>query len=191
MTRGWRSLWMAGALMGCAAAQGWAQWTNRPRAGASLGGHWSYTDPVNGAEADSAGGLNLRFYGGYLALDLLGDYRKRSAGPLDLREFPLSGSLLFYFLDMPVSPYAMVGGDWVVTDVDGPGGFNDTQHRFGWHVGGGIQAMLNAAWSIDAAYRHVWIEDVQGVDTTLVPSRFDDNIHWITAGLNFHFGGAE
>jgi opacity protein-like surface antigen len=71
--------------------------------------------------------------------------------------------------------------------VEGPGGFDETQHRFGLHAGGGLQFMLHRNWSIDGSYRFVWLERVQSKDENLFDKKFQDEGHMVTIGLNYHF----
>ena len=86
-----------------------------------------------------------------------------------------------------MSPFVLAGGGWYYTNVNGPGGFSDTQNRFGRHVGGGLQWMLNKSWSIDGTYRHVWLESLDSKDQNIKDKNVDDNGHMVTVGLNLHF----
>lgn len=86
-----------------------------------------------------------------------------------------------------LSPFILGGGGWYYTTVKGPGGFDDTQNRFGGHAGGGLQFWFNDRVSIDGTYRHIWLEDVQSRDQNIKDKNFRDSGQMVTVGINFHF----
>lgn len=138
-----------------------------------------------------------KFYGGAqlrahflqaLAIEGSADYRRDHFGSTRVDTYPVQVSLLAYlFPSSPLTPFGLVGGGWYYTHVKGPGGFDDTQNRFGAHAGGGLQFFINRNWSTDATYRYIWLEDIRSKDNNLLDKKFDDRGHMVTLGINFHF----
>jgi len=154
----------------------------------SIGGRATYFDPKDG-DANWFGGGQLRLHPfKFLAVEGSVDYRKTDINSTTVRTFPVQGSLLIYPLGTKrISPFILGGAGWYFTDVEGPGDFDKTQHRFGAHVGGGLQLFLSEHLSIDSTYRHIWLEKIESKDASLHDKQFQDNGHMVTFGLNLHF----
>jgi opacity protein-like surface antigen len=154
----------------------------------SLGGRAVYYDPIDGTD-DWRGGAQARWYlGEMFALEASMDYRKNDFGDSTVRTFPLQVSGLIYLLPgKRLSPFVLGGAGWYFTDVDGPGNFEDVQQRFGLHAGGGLQLMLSRNWSVDGSYRFVWLERIRSIDANANNTKFQDEGHMVTIGLNYHF----
>jgi opacity protein-like surface antigen len=154
----------------------------------SIGGRAMYFNPIDGDD-HWHGGAQVRLHlGEMFAIEGSTDYRKNDFGDTTVRTFPVQASGLFYLLPgKRLSPFVLGGAGWYFTDVEGPGGFDETQHRFGLHAGGGLQFMLHRNWSIDGSYRFVWLERVQSKDENLFDKNFQDEGHMVTIGLNYHF----
>jgi opacity protein-like surface antigen len=154
----------------------------------SLGGRAVYYDPIDGGD-DWRGGAQARWYlSEMFALEASMDYRKNDFGDSSVRTFPLQLSGLVYLLPgKRLSPFVLGGGGWYFTDVDGPGNFEDVQQRFGLHAGGGLQFMLSRHWSVDGSYRFVWLERIRSIDASANNTKFQDEGHMVTIGLNYHF----
>lgn len=152
----------------------------------SLGGRALYYDPIDGSDS-WRGGAQARWYlSEIFALEGSMDYRKNDFGDSEVRTFPLQLSGLIYLLPgKRLSPFLLGGGGWYYTDVEGPGGTEDVQQRFGLHGGGGLQLMLSRNWSVDGSYRWVWLERIRSA--TPGGGKFQDEGHMVTIGLNYHF----
>lgn len=191
MRRSFFLLILSAALAAPACAQRYSlDGSDIPPAGMSLGGRAMWFEPEDTNDTTLHGGAQLRFHFSRLfALEGSADYRRVRFPGSRVDIFPVQASLLAYLLpNSPVSPFLLGGAGWYFTRVEGPGDFDDTQHRFGPHAGGGVQARINRWWSIDATYRFVWIEDIRTRnEANLLDRDFNDEGHMITAGLNFHF----
>ncbi|MDH4152287.1 MAG: porin family protein [Nitrospira sp.] len=154
----------------------------------SIGGRATYFDPKDG-DANWFGGGQLRLHPfKFLAVEGSVDYRKTDINSTTVRTFPVQGSLLIYPLGTKrLSPFLLGGAGWYFTNVEGPHGFDKTQHRFGAHVGGGLQLFLSEHLSLDGTYRHIWLENIESKDASLHDKQFQDNGHMVTFGLNLHF----
>lgn len=155
----------------------------------SLGGRATYFDPKEGADR-WFGGAQVRVHPShYFAVEGSADYRREEfAGGTKTHTFPVQGSLLIYPIGTTrLAPFILGGGGWYFTSIDGPGGFSDTQHRFGGHVGGGVQLFVTDHISIDSTYRHIWLERVESKTVSLDDKKFNDNGHMVTIGVNVHF----
>jgi opacity protein-like surface antigen len=155
----------------------------------SLGGRATYFDPKEG-EDRWFGGAQVRVHPShYFAVEGSADYRREEfAGGTKTHTFPVQGSLLIYPIGTTrLAPFILGGGGWYFTSIDGPGGFSDTQHRFGGHVGGGVQLFITDHISIDSTYRHIWLERVESKTVSLDDKKFNDNGHMVTIGVNVHF----
>ncbi len=154
----------------------------------SIGGRATYFDPKDG-DANWFGGGQLRLHPfKFLAVEGSVDYRKTDISSTTIRTFPVQGSLLIYPLGTKrLSPFLLGGAGWYFTNVEGPHGFDKTQHRFGAHVGGGLQLFLSEHLSLDGTYRHIWLEKIDSKDASLHDKQFQDNGHIVTFGLNLHF----
>jgi opacity protein-like surface antigen len=154
----------------------------------SIGGRATWFDPKEGS-ARWFGGAQVRVYPfKFLAIEGSADYRRTDFGDTRVHTYPVQVSALLYLLPgKRLSPFILGGGGWYYTTVKGPGGFDDTQNRFGGHVGGGLQFWFNDWVSVDGTYRHIWLEDVNSRDQNIKDKDFRDSGQMVTVGLNFHF----
>ncbi|MDR4469429.1 MAG: outer membrane beta-barrel protein [Nitrospira sp.] len=154
----------------------------------SIGGRGTYFDPKEG-DGQWFGGAQVRVHPiRFLAVEGSVDYRRNDFGDTRVHSYPVQGSLMIYPLGLKrIAPFILGGGGWYFTSVTGPGDFDDTQQRFGGHVGGGVQVFISKHFSADASYRHIWLEKIQSRNASLEDKKFDDTGHMITVGLNFHF----
>lgn len=154
----------------------------------SIGGRATYFDPKDG-DGQWFGGAQVRVHPiRFLAVEGSVDYRRNDFGDTRVHSYPVQGSLMIYPLGLKrIAPFILGGGGWYFTSVTGPGNFDDTQHRFGGHVGGGVQVFISKHFSADASYRHIWLEKIQSKGVSLDDKKFDDTGHMITVGLNVHF----
>jgi opacity protein-like surface antigen len=169
-------------------ARGWGLFDDINSGLVSIGGRATYFDP-KGASGEWYGGGQVRLYlFEYLAFEGSADYRRNDFGNTRVHSYPVQVSALIYpFGTRRLSPFLLGGGGWYYTTVSGPGGFDDTQNRFGAHAGGGLQFWLNDYFSVDSTYRYIWLEKVESRDQNIKDKKFDDNGHMVTIGLNFHF----
>src|SRR5574340_788157 len=154
----------------------------------SVGGRATYFDPKDGSSR-WFGGAQVRLYPSrYLAFEGSVDYRRNDVGDTRVHSYPVMVSALIYPLGTTrLAPFLLGGGGWYYTTVKGPGGFDDTQNRFGAHAGGGLQFFFNKHVSIDSTYRDRWLEKIESKDQNIVDKKFQDNGHMVTLGINFHF----
>ena len=154
----------------------------------SIGGRATYFDPKDGSSR-WFGGAQLRLHPWkYLAFEGSADYRRNDIGDTRVHTYPVQVSALIYPLGTTrLAPFLLGGGGWYYTTVKGPGGFDDTQNRFGAHAGGGLQFFFNKHVSIDGTYRYIWLEKIESKDQNIVDKKFQDNGHMVTAAINFHF----
>lgn len=154
----------------------------------SVGGRATWWDPQDGS-ARWFGGAQVRIYPlRFLAIEGSVDYRRTDFDGTRAHTYPVQVSALLYLLPgKRLSPFILGGGGWYYTTVKGPGGFDDTQNRFGGHVGGGLQFWFTEHVSVDGTYRHIWLEDIASRDQNIVNKDFRDSGHMVTVGLNFHF----
>ena len=110
----------------------------------SIGGRATYTDPNDGSSR-WFGGAQVRLHASrYFALEGSADYRRNDIGDTRVHSYPVMVSALIYPLGTTrLAPFLLGGGGWHYTTVKGPGGFSDTQNRFGAHAGGGLQFFFN------------------------------------------------
>jgi hypothetical protein len=98
-------------------------------------------------------------------------------------DYPVQVSGLIYpFTTKRLSPFLLGGGGWYYTTVKGPGGFDDTQNRFGLHAGGGLQFWLNNHFSVDSTYRYIWLEKVESKDQNIVDKNSTTTAIWSPSG---------
>jgi opacity protein-like surface antigen len=178
----------AGVILSLASA-GWAD-ADVDYKSASVGLRAANFNPKDGDDEWYAG-LQMRGYlGKAFGLEGSIDYRQEELGPVDVDVFPVQASILAYLLpESYVNPYLIVGAGWYYTRIEAPGGFDDTDHRFGPHAGGGVQLMLmmNDYWSLDGSYRYVWLEEIDAQNENLIEEEYEDEGHMVTIGLNYHF----
>jgi opacity protein-like surface antigen len=154
----------------------------------SIGGRAAYIDPKDG-DGQWFGGAQVRLHlSKIFAIEGSADYRQNKFGSTTTDTFPVQVSALAYLLPgKRLSPFVLGGGGWYYTHVNGPNGFDNTQNRFGFHAGGGLQWFISRHWSIDGTYRYIWLEKIESKDQNVTDKSFQDNGHMITAGINFHF----
>ena len=154
----------------------------------SIGGRATYYDPKD-ADGEWYGGAQVRLHPShYFAIEGSVDYRRNDFADTRVHSYPVQVSALIYPLGTTrLAPFILGGGGWYYTTVKGPGNFDDTQNRFGLHVGGGLQYFFNKHFSIDSTYRYIWLEKIQSKDQNIFDKSFNDNGHMVTIGVNFHF----
>ena len=84
-----------------------------------------------------------------------------------------------------LAPFLLGGGGWYYTTVKGPGGFDETQNRFGAHAGGGLQFFFNKHVSIDGTYRYIWLEKIESRDQNIVGKKFRTTATWSPPASTF------
>lgn len=181
-------------LIVCCAPEAFAEANPTPRPGFSLGGRAGYGWPTGTGAGDGnfTGGAQARVYLlKVLAVEGSIDYRQHMSGPSEARTtadiYPVQVSGLLYLLpNSPVAPFLLGGVGWYYTRVRGPGGFTNTQHRMGSHVGGGLQAFLSRHWSVDATYRYIFSDRITTTSNGVNVSISGD-AHQVTGGINLHF----
>jgi opacity protein-like surface antigen len=122
-------------------------------------------EPKEG-ESSWSGGAQVRLYlTRFFAIEGSADYRQSKFAGTTVHTYPVQVSALLYLLPgWRLTPFVLGGAGWYYTTVDGPGGLDDTQNRFGVHAGGGLQYFISRHFSIDSTYRYVWLEDVASRD---------------------------
>ena len=151
----------------------------RSRGGVSIGADGTYFRENHAVDNGWYGGANLRFHlGPALALEGAVDYRKDSG--IDF--YPAQGSLIIYLAPgYQLSPYLVGGGTWYFADGSGV-----SDSRFGPHAGAGLELFLTRYLSIDASWRHLWVEDLATGDSYFNRS-YSGNGDLFRGGVNFHF----
>jgi opacity protein-like surface antigen len=154
----------------------------------SIGGRAMYYDPNEG-DANWYGGAQVRLHlFRFFAIEGSADYRQNTFQGTTVHSYPVQVSGLIYpFGTTRLAPFILGGGGWYYTTVSGPGNFDNTQNRFGAHVGGGLQFFFNRHFSIDSTYRYIWLEKIESKDQNIVDKKFNDNGHMVTIGVNVHF----
>ena len=154
----------------------------------SVGGRATYFDPKEGQSRWFGGGQVRVYPFKYLAFEGSVDYRRDDTAGTRTHTYPVQVSALIYPLGQTrLAPFLLGGGGWYYTTVKGPGNFDDTQNRFGFHAGGGLQFFFNNHVSVDSTYRYIWAEDIQSRDLNIKDKNFNGNGQMVTVGLNFHF----
>jgi opacity protein-like surface antigen len=168
----------------------WADDGDGDRRAASFGPRATYNQPKDADDGEWYGGAQLRLYfSEVLGLEGSIDYRRNDFGDTEIDVYPVQASLLAYLMPGTISPFLLGGAGWYYTHVEGPGGFDETDSRFGFHAGGGVQLYLNEYWSFDSTYRYIWLEEVasRDDDNNVLERDYDDSGHMVTIGLNLHF----
>ena len=128
----------------------------------SVGGRATYVDPKDGSSRWFGGGQVRLHPSRYFAFEGSVDYRRNDIGDTRVHTYPVQVSALIYPLGTTrLAPFLLGGGGWYYTTVKGPGGFDDTQNRFGAHAGGGLQFFFSKHVSIDSTYRYIWLEKIE------------------------------
>jgi len=171
----------------------WAQddgdWIPGPRHGFSLGGRGSYYRPKGADSGDFMQGAQARFhFTRRWAAEGSVDLRKDKFGGTNVDVIPVQLSVLVYLMPpgYRIAPYLLAGGGWYYTHVGTPA--NNYQFRFGPHAGGGVEYVINRAWTIDGSYRYLWTEDINSQDAEHPLGRnFKDKGFMLTIAVNYYF----
>lgn len=174
--------------VGLLSAAAWAAcpWAMADGGPLSLGGRAVDYVP-SGGSAEYMGGVQARlklplFFG----VEGSVDYRRESFGATTVHEWPVQVSGLVYLPKIIlVQPFLLGGVGWYNTTTTGPGGFSDTQNRFGPHAGAGVEFNLTSSWFVDATYRYVWLNELHTRNAQGVNEDVRDSGHMITLGLNY------
>jgi opacity protein-like surface antigen len=152
-------------------------------------------------QADPAAAAQM-FLGGQLrarvsprtALEVSLERRTQSGLTERVRDYPLQGSLLLYFLHSTFSPYLLGGAGWYTHVVDtlaaGEVTASESSRKMGYHVGFGAEVKLGSHAGVHADYRYTMVH-FGGTDdgTTGLATRFKpsyDGSMW-TGGVTFYF----
>jgi opacity protein-like surface antigen len=185
---GLRALFLAGLVATFPLLPAAAFALTMPEPGFSIGPRAAWYNSDDSDDDVFYGGAQARLHlTPALAVEGSIDYRRTEFGPTETHVYPVQASLLAYLVQAPLSPFLLGGAGWYYTTVEGPGGFDETDHRFGLHAGFGLQAFFSEYISVDGTYRFVWVESIESQDESLLSSDYDDNGHMITVGLNLHF----
>jgi outer membrane immunogenic protein len=92
--------------------------------------------------------------------------------------------------------FAVAGVEDVVDTITA-GAFSDTHTRWGWTIGGGVEAAISQNWSIKAEYLFVDLQDANYFDpqvpigggAAVLTRTVTLNNNIVRAGLNFRLGG--
>lgn len=148
--------------------------------GLQFGGRATYMK-VRGDSDDWFAGAQLRVHmTRNWAVEGAADYRQTSS--VDV--FPVQASLIGYLVpDGPVTPYVLAGAGWYFTHVRS----GSTTNRFGPHVGGGLEFLLDRHWSIDGSYRYIWINNFHSENASVNENIYRGGGHMVTIALNYRF----
>jgi hypothetical protein len=122
----------------------------------------------------------------FLMAEIGASYRseERFGGDLRIKQWPITGSLWL----KPVSMlYAGGGVGWYHTTLDYAESLalaNDTEQKFGVHLGGGLRVPLTPMASFDLSGRYVFLENV---DQKLSTERFNPDFWTTSLGLAIRF----
>jgi opacity protein-like surface antigen len=120
-----------------------------------------------------------------LQTEIAGGYRteSRSNGALDVRQWPITASLLLAPQDLF---YVGAGVGWYNTTYDYESELieDETTQDFGVHVGGGIKIPLSPRVGADLGGRYVMLQDQ---DSRLIPEKFNPSFWTLQAGLALKF----
>lgn len=117
------------------------------------------------------------------------DYRRNNFSNLTIiTTYPVQASVLVYLMPgTDLNPFLLGGGGWYYTQVNGPYSFNDTDFRFGLHIGAGFEFTLTEFIFLDASYRYVWLQSVTSKDINTLDKTLQDSGSMVTIGLNIYF----
>ncbi len=88
-------------------------------------------------------------------------YHKESVGDVDLEIIPVQLSLMLFFLrrDLDFCPYLLAGaGTYITRRVEQDGGDSDTDIDIGWHLGFGLDYLLNDRIFVEGDFRYIWLD---------------------------------
>ncbi|MBI5200230.1 MAG: porin family protein [Elusimicrobia bacterium] len=181
---------MAALLAPVCGSPGWADEPDvYPFRRVSIGPKFNLFRPDSGGDWTGSAGAQIRIHmTPTWALEGAATYRRRRFAPstrVDTYPGPAAGIAYLFPNPLHISPYILAGAGWYFTHVDAATG-DSTTNRFGPHLGGGLQLFLNRKWSVDADYRHFWIEDIHTPGSVLNQDLHDDG-HQVSAALNYHF----
>lgn len=147
--------------------------------GATLGGNWQSGDLVFGVEGDisfadidgsGAGGCSSDCF---TEIEWLGTLRGRGG-------FAINDLLIF------AAGGLAVGDVFASSNINGFG--SNTETRFGWTVGGGLEWAVTQDFSVKAEYLFVDLGHVDIPTIQPTPDTADvDETHIFRVGVNFHF----
>lgn len=155
-----------------------------------IGGHLSSFKASDAQEGKTFVGGQLRLrMGGGLGLEASVDYREdkyhSDVQDVTLKSVPVLFSLTAELLPgSPVTPYVLGGGGWYFTKVNLRTDLvqiDDTQTKFGYHLGGGIAVNAGPRVAIHADYRYT------AVSVKISDLKIDANGRMITAGVTIYF----
>jgi len=144
---------------------------------------YGVTKSVDADDAKGIFGLALRgsLVPNVLKTEIAVGYRSEemSNGAVDVRQWPVSASLLLTPIDMI---YAGVGVGWYHTTYDYESDLidDDTTQEFGVHVGGGLQVPVSPRVAVDLGGRFVKLQDQE---SQLIPDKFDPSFWTLSLGL--------
>ncbi len=120
-----------------------------------------------------------------LQTEIAGGYRteSRSNGALDVRQWPITASLLLAPRDLF---YVGAGVGWYNTTYDYKSELieDETTQDFGVHLGGGLKIPLSHRVGADLGGRYVMLQDQE---SRLIPEKFNPSFWTLQAGLALKF----
>ncbi len=171
-----------------ACAQFYAEDSQGPHPGLSIGGRGAYYRTKGADSGDFAEGAQVRYHlTRRWALEGSVDLRKDKFGGTNVDVVPMQFSAIIYLMphSYRLAPYILAGGGWYYTRVGAPA--DTSEFRFGPHAGGGAELMLNKFWSLDASYRYLWAEDIRSQDMAHPLGRnFSDKGFMLAVALNYY-----
>ena len=113
-------------------------------------------------------------------------YHKEEVGAADLEFIPVQLSAMLFFLrrDLDFSPYVLAGAGTYISRRVEPGQDSDTEFDLGWHLGFGLDYLLNDRFFVEGDFRYIWL-DVDFGDQT-VGDKLSNFDNWMgTVGVGF------
>lgn len=160
------------------------------RGDASLGGRLVYYIAADGDDGTWNPGIQARYHFNPMwAAEAVADYQRHSFPGTTAHTAVGQLSALAYFTTGRLRPFAAAGVGFYVSRVHGPD-YRRNLGKFAPHLGGGVEAILNQEWSVDLAYRHVFLGDLDTRDETTGAARiFGRAGEQISLAVNRRFGG--
>ncbi len=162
--------------------------------GGTVGYNWQFSNWVVGAEGDlswvSKSGINNDIPPFTTTWTNTTSERWLGTGRLRLGVTPADRWLVY-----ATGGFAVAGVEATVNSTaTGAGIFSQTQTRWGWTVGGGIEAAINRNWSLKAEYLYVDLQngtyfspDILSAGQTIVTRTVTLNNNILRAGINYKF----
>jgi opacity protein-like surface antigen len=156
-----------------------------------LGARVGYMQGKDADKGNWLGGVQARLYiVEFLAVEGSIEFHQDEYldGDATLTFYPVQVStLLSPFTQWPVRPYVLGGAGWYYTRIDYHDALetldSETDHFFGFHVGGGAELSLGKSLVLSADFRYVFVDE-PGVDNSQIEN--EDWDYWeITGGINF------